>query len=661
MNTVASSSPRAVEAPSDHETDAISATAQRTARLALIFAGIVLALMVVNAIASRSEDPAKAARLIELQHQLTLHPGDEALRTRVRNEDRRVRQDYLRHRTFAMRGAWLMLTAILVFLVASEVARRRRPEMPMPRPDAAARAKLAAEATFRSVVATGGILAGTLVTLSVLARHDTLAEYARAAEKSPRPKQTAGVSATGPTDATSPAGALPIATGGSPATGSGTVAQPEGGTLSGPGTLLVPMPTEPAAPPKPSADPALLKKPLPTIRASLAPGWQENWPRFRGPEGTGVAVDRKPPVKWDGAKGEGVLWKTAIPLPGWNSPIVWGNRVFLSGASAERREVYAFDLNTGAIVWKTVVPLPAGVPVPRVQADTGYAPSTLVTDGARICAMFVTGDVACLDMNGKLLWTRSLGPLDNPYGHATSLVIFGSGLIVQLDQGHGDDGKSLVMALDLVSGKTVWQVKRDMGSSWSTPIVITVNGSEQLITTASPRVIAYDPHNGKELWRADVLGGEVAVSPVFGQGYVLVANQGSNSAAIRPDGTGDVTKTAVVWTAGDGLPDIASPVVFGDLMLLVMTEGWLTCVDIKTGKPAWDADLETTVRSSPVLADGRIYLTAADGVTYIMEAGRAFKMIAKCPLGEEVNATPAFVGSKILIRAKQHLYCIGAK
>lgn len=638
--------------------------ARNTARVALVVGVVVLALMMANAIASRREDPAKAIVLIGLQHDLTLHPGDEALKARVRSEDRRVRQDYLRHRDFAVRGAWILLTLVVIYLLAGEVVKAYTAPAPTPRPDAATRARQSAEATRRTVIGLGGVFAGTLATLAVLARHDTLAEYARAAQRAPKNVARSSSQAS-PASAQSPAaGALPIAAPSGAGTGAGTVAQPVGGTLSGPGTQLVPMPTDgtnPNAAAALPADPGLLKRPPVAIRASLAPGWAENWPRFRGPEGTGVAADRKPPMAWDGARGEGVLWKTAIPLPGKNSPIVWGKRVFLSGADASKREVYAFDLDTGTLVWRTSIPVPAGVTVPKVQADTGYAPSTLATDGARVCAVFVTGDVACLNMNGKLLWSRSLGPLENPYGHAASLAIYGSGLIVQLDQGHGDDGKSSLMALDLVSGKTVWQIKRDMGSSWSTPIVINAGGQEQLITTASPRVVAYDPHNGAELWRAEVLGGEVAVSPVFGGGHVLVANQGSNSAAIRPDGRGDVTKSGVAWTAGDGLPDIVSPLVYDGLMLLVATEGWLTCVDIKTGKPVWDGDIAETVRSSPVLAGGRIYLTAVNGTTFILETGRTFKVLAKCPLGEEVNATPAYVGSRIVIRGEKHLYCIGAK
>jgi outer membrane protein assembly factor BamB len=624
------------------------------ARVALIFSAITLTLMVANAIAARRIDPAKANALIALQHDLTLRPNDERLRARVRAEDMRVRRDFNRHRDFAVRGAWILLGGIVTYLVASAVARRRRLPAPTPRPDASERARRSAEATFRAVVGVGGVMAGTLVTLTVVARHDSLAEYARAAG---RPSQQIARPAPG----AGPAGAaLPVAT----AQG-GTVSapQPVGGTLSGTGTTLVPLPTggslRPSGPIGPA--PNVASRPPVKLTAALGPDWAQNWPRFRGPEGTGAAADRTPPMRWDGAKGEGIVWKTPIPLPGWNSPVVWGERVFLSGADATKREVYAFDMASGALVWRTAIPLPAGVPVPKVHADTGHAPATLATDGARICAMFVTGDVTCLDMAGKIVWSRSLGPIENAFGHATSPILFGSGVILQIDQGHGDDAKSALMALDLVTGKTVWQVERKLGSAWSTPIIVVANGSEQLITTANPFVIAYDPHNGKELWRAEVLGGEVAISPVFGEGYVLVANQGSNSAAIRPDGSGDVTKTSVAWTAGDGLPDIVSPVVFGDLMLLTATEGWLTAVEVKTGKKAWEGDIAATVRASPVFAGGRIYLTDSDGVTHILDPGRAFKVLARCPLGEDVNASAAFVGSRILIRGRKHLFCIGEK
>ncbi|MBM3495692.1 MAG: hypothetical protein FJX72_15415, partial [Armatimonadetes bacterium] len=398
--------------------------AEGTARAALALCAVVLALMVANAVASRRIDPAKAATLIALQHDLTLHPGDEALRTRVRREDMRVRRDYLRHRDFAVRGAWILLAGLIVYLVASELARRSAPSAPIPRPDAAARARASAEATFRAVVGVGGLLAGALVTLTVLARHDSLAEYARAASHGPANAAKGAASAASGQPAP---GGLPIATAKPGGPTDAGVPQPVGGALSGAGTQLVPLPTNTAGPGAGAAkpDPSLAAKPPVQIKAALGPGWAENWPRFRGPEGTGAAPDRKPPIKWDGARGENILWKTPVPLPGWNSPIVWGDRVYLSGADASKREVYAFDLNSGAIVWRTPIPLPAGVTVPKVQADTGHAPATIVTDGARICAMFVTGDVACLDMNGKLVWTRQLGPLDNPYGHATSPIIFG--------------------------------------------------------------------------------------------------------------------------------------------------------------------------------------------------------------------------------------------
>lgn len=644
-----------------------ASAAQWTARVALVYSAIVLVLMLINAVAARSAHPIEVASLEALQHDLTVRPDDEGLRRRVRQEDKRIRQQYFRHRDFAVRGAWLLLAGIATFLAAGEYARRFQTPMPTPRPDAASRARAAADATFRALVAVGGVLAGALLTLTVLARHDTAAEYVRAASRSHT--HAAGMMPGGlpPTTGQQAATGLPVATGpglASPVSGSTGMPtpQPSGGRLSGPGTVMVPLRVASKLPtPAGGVASELLRRPLPKVEPSAAPGWERNWPRFRGPAGTGIAFGANPPLQWNGQTGEGILWKTKLPLPGWNSPVVWEGRIICSGADETHREVYCLDLSTGAVVWKTSVPSSGGA-APKVQADTGYAPSTLATDGARIVAVFVNGDVACLDMSGKLLWKRSFGPLENPYGHASSPVIFGSGVILQLDQGHGaEDGKSALLALDLVSGKTVWQIQRPVGASWSTPILITVNGKEQLVTTANPWVIAYDPHDGTELWRAECLGGEVAVSPVTAQGYVVVANQGSNSAAIRPDGRGDVSKVAVAWTAGDGLPDIVSPLAFQDLILLVTTEGFLTCVETKSGKRVWEEDLGVTVRASPVLAGGRVYLLDASGTMHILQPGRTFKLMARCPLGEAANATPAFVADRIVIRTRQHIVCVGTR
>lgn len=637
--------------------------ARWTAWTALAFCAVVLALMLVNAIQARSVHPIEARSLEALQHELLLRPDDEQLRARVRREDVRIRREYFRHRDFALRGAWLLLAGIVVFLAASEAARRAQYSPPEPRSDAAVRARASAEATFRAVAALGGALGGLLLTMAVLARHDTVAEYVRAAAKGPilpPPGRTAAQA--GPDK---PGGAVGLPVAGLQASQGGTqdaIPTPEGSRLSGPGTLMTPV-AEGSTSGAPSAGASLLAgKPLPSVVPVMPPGWDANWPRFRGPAGTGEARKAQPPLRWDAQTGLGVLWKTPIPLPGWNSPIVWGDRIFVSGADDRRREVYCLSLQTGAIQWRTSVPYSAGAPAPKVLAATGYAPSTLATDGQRVVAVFVNGDVFCLDMEGKIIWQRSLGPLENQYGHASSPIIFGSGVILQLDQGHSaEDGKSALLALDLASGKTVWQIKRPVGATWSTPIIALVDGKEQLITTASPWVIAYDPHDGRELWRADCLGGEVAVSPVLGKGYVLVANQGSNSAAIRPDGRGDVSKTAVAWTGGDGLPDIVSPLVFDDLMLLVTTEGYLTCVDVKTGKVVWQHDVEATIRASPVLVGDRIYLTDASGVTRILKTGHSYQELGRCPIGEEVNATPAFVGTRVVIRGKSSVYCVGER
>ncbi len=246
------------------------------------------------------------------------------------------------------------------------------------------------------------------------------------------------------------------------------------------------------------------------------------------------------PAHWDGAKGDNILWKTAVPLPGQNSPVVWGDRVFLSGADEHQREIYCFDANAGKLLWRQPVnDLSCADQTPlNVTDDTGYAAPTMACDGTRVFAMFANGDLACYDFSGKRLWAQNMGRPENTYGHATSLLSYRNMLLLQFDQGDGAGGKSAVFALDVATGATVWKAKRNLPNSWSTPIVITTGGHDELITCANPLVLAYDPATGTELWSASCLGGDVAPSPVCAGGMLYVCNTGANLAAIRPDGPG---------------------------------------------------------------------------------------------------------------------------
>jgi len=391
----------------------------------------------------------------------------------------------------------------------------------------------------------------------------------------------------------------------------------------------------------------------------------KNWPRFRGPGGLGVSPYTNIPTNWNGKTGEGVLWKSKVPLPGFNSPIVWGDRIFLSGADANEREVYCFDASSGNLLWeRPVTTLPqTGVKkaVKVTEGGAGFASPTMVTDGQRVCAIFANGEVGCFDLQGKNIWTRNLGLPDSAYGYSSSLDLYRNLLLVLYDQGAAEDQKSKLMALNVLSGVTIWEAQRPVPNSWASPIVTRIGNQCQVITCGDPWVIAYDPANGAELWRAKCLGGEIAPSPIYANGLVFAIEPYTKLVAIKPDGQGDVTKTHIAWTVEDSTPDICCPVSSGELLFLLTSEGKLTCYKVKDGTKVWDKDLKENFRASPSLVGNRLYLLSETGIMFIIEAGMEYKQLAKCELGEDCNASPAFADGRIYIRGQENLYCIGEK
>ncbi len=399
----------------------------------------------------------------------------------------------------------------------------------------------------------------------------------------------------------------------------------------------------------------------PHVAAFLA-GRMQNWPMFRGPLGTGIAFTTNAPLTWNVTNSEGIVWKSPVPAKGHSSPIVWGERVFLTGGEAKAREVMCFDANTGALLWQKPVPPPAGLPADlEVPEDTGYAASTPATDGTRVFAIFATGELAALDFAGNVVWSKHLGVLDNMYGHSSSLLLWQDRLIVLVDQGEPDAGKSRLYAFDTATGRELWQQRRAVGSSWSTPIVIEQTNKTQIITLAEPWVIAYDATQGTELWRADCIGTDIAPTPVFGSGLLLLASPNNHLAAVRVDGQGDVTSTNIVWRESDIVPDITSPVTDGKLLFVVSTSGLLGCVDAQTGKLIWEHELDQDVNASPTLVGDKLYIISLKGESFVIEAGREFKELARGHLGEIVHASPAFVGKHVFVRGTKSLFCLGEK
>ena len=387
---------------------------------------------------------------------------------------------------------------------------------------------------------------------------------------------------------------------------------------------------------------------------------KKNWPRFRGPGGLGICADTNVPAKWNGTTGEAILWKTKVPLPGHNSPIVWNDRVFVTGADSNTCEVFCFDALSGRLLWNRPVKSASQNTEPiEVMEDTGFAACTAVTDGRRVCAIFATGDVGCFNFEGSQIWTRNLGVPDSAYGYASSLAMYRNLLLIQYDQGAADDEKSKLIALDTFTGRTAWETKRPVPNSWVSPIVAEVAAQTQIITCGDPWVIAYNPTNGTEIWRAKCIGGEIAPSPIYTADLIIAIEPYTTMVAIKPDGRGDVTKTHIAWKSDENTPDISCPVSNGEFIFMMTTEGLLTCCKTADGTKLWEQDLQKNFLASPSLVGNRLYMLSEKGVMYIAEAGAEYKELTKCQLGEKCYASPAFMDGRIYIRGNDNLYCIG--
>ena len=418
----------------------------------------------------------------------------------------------------------------------------------------------------------------------------------------------------------------------------------------------------------------------------------KNWPMFRGYCGIGVAPAQEIPAAWDGASGKNILWKTPLPLSGNNSPIVWEDKVFCSGADGLKREVYCFDAKDGKPLWQRIVST-SDKPTPDeeiVSKGTGYAPSTMATDGRRVFAIFPTGDVACIDFAGKIVWSKKFDVSDNSYGHASSLLVWKDLLILQLDAGKTEKaGKSALVALKCASGEQAWKVSRPVMQSWTTPIIAKTAKGEQLITVGNPWIIAYDA-TGKELWRYGKTNGEVAPSAGFADGIVYFGVETCELLAIRADGSGDVSTSGLLWkTSPSYLPDTSSLLATSKHLFLVKDSN-LECFDAKhepkDGEALWEAELSPEiVKASPVLVGDRVCITDSTGAMFIFDpetmpaavkirapftgflslwTDRVADVVAKMQrgtIGEPVMATPAFVGGRIYVRGEKDLFCVGTK
>lgn len=371
---------------------------------------------------------------------------------------------------------------------------------------------------------------------------------------------------------------------------------------------------------------------------------------FRGNNSSGRSSARGIPTSWNLKSGKNILWQKSVPKHGYNSPVINGRNIFLTGADAQARELYCFDLWTGELRWTVKADGISGSPssMPRVNDDTGLAASTVATNGKQVCAIFATGDVICADMDGKRLWAKNLGVPDNHYGFASSLLIYGNELIIQYD----NNSNAKLIALSVANGNQLWSKSRKDKIAWSSPIIAKAAGQQAVIVMGNPAITAYSASNGSELWRVECMSGEVGSSPCAANGLIFGASEYATCVAINAE-TGEK-----VWEASDCLPECSSPVATKDMLYVATSYGAVCAYNTEDGSVVKQHELTTPFYSSPIIADGKIYLFSNSGKCYIFSTGKDFNLITSFETGEKTFATPAFTDGMMVVRTDKSLYVV---
>ena len=392
----------------------------------------------------------------------------------------------------------------------------------------------------------------------------------------------------------------------------------------------------------------------------------ENWPQFRGPTGQGHSTEKGLPVSWSTT--ENVTWKVGIPGAGWSSPVYDKGKLYLTTAisppkvsprTKTRLHTLCLNAKNGEILWnKEVFDQSSNV---RIHKKNSHASPTPIVDGDRLYVHFGTYGTACLSTEGKILWKNRTLKYRPQHGNGGSPVLVDDLLVVSCDGGD----VQFVVALDQQTGKVRWKTKRPAIKtgkkfSFSTPLVIEVEGQKQIVSPGTNHVIAYDPKSGDEIWKFFYQGYSVTPRPVFGKGTVFVATSFDKAKllAIRPTGTGDITDSHLVWKTDRAAPHTPSPLLTGDELYIVSDRGIATCFEAATGKVHWQERLGGNYSASPIYADGKIYFQSEEGVGTVIKSGTTFEVLSKNDMQSRTLASYAIAEGAIFLRTATELYRI---
>jgi outer membrane protein assembly factor BamB len=434
---------------------------------------------------------------------------------------------------------------------------------------------------------------------------------------------------------------------------------------------------------------------LPLLACAAMAG---DWPQFRGPSGSGVGDGVKPPVHWDAAKSVNILWSAEIPGLADSSPIVWGDRVFITTAissdakqtfrtglygdtdpvndsSPHKWKVLALDKTTGKIVWEQTAH--TGVPKTKRHPKSSQASPSPVTDGKVVVAYFGSEGLYAYSVQGKLLWTQDLGlqnagwffDPDSEWGAASSPVIYENKIIVQCDR----QKDSFIAAFDLKDGKELWRTARAEIPSWGTPTIVRGADRTEVATNGTKAIRGYDADTGKQLWTLGPNSEVTCTTPVSGNGLIFVTAgypPVQPIYAIKVGSSGDLTlkdgkesSDAIAWSKQRGGVYLPSPILYGDHLYTVGNNGILTVYEAKTGTRVYQQRVGEggSFVASPVAAAGKLYISTEDGDVFVVKAGPQYELLAKNPIGEPILSTPALAGDLLIVRGARHLFAIAER